>query len=303
MSGGERGQAKKKAYFAELIKYFSEYSKLFVIGVDHIGSNQLQRIRVALRGKAEILMGKNTLIRKAVRGYVQNDPRLESLLPHISGRVGFVFVKDDLLEVKKILLDHKVTGPAKAGQIAPQDVILPLGYTGLDPSVTSFFQAMNISTRIRSGQIEVVKNVDLIRAGQKVGESEANLLARLNIKPFKWGVSLKIAYEDGSVFPPDFGELGDWDLGGAIRNAVRNIAAVGLVAGHPTIASIPHSISRGYRDVLAISVEADYPIRHLVHHVDDGVNDEVVDEEILRHDAVLDDMQEGDDPWDFDLFG
>jgi large subunit ribosomal protein LP0 len=58
-------------------------------------------------GHGEILMGKNTMIRKAIRGHLQKNPLLEKLLPYIVGNVGFVFTQEDLGEIRKKLLENK----------------------------------------------------------------------------------------------------------------------------------------------------------------------------------------------------
>ena len=42
-----------------------------------MGSKQMQQIRMSLRGKAVVLMGKNTMMRKAIRGHLENNPALE----------------------------------------------------------------------------------------------------------------------------------------------------------------------------------------------------------------------------------
>jgi large subunit ribosomal protein LP0 len=60
----------------------------------------MQEIRIALRGKAVVLMGKNTMMRKAIRGHLEKNPDLERLLPHIKNNVGFVFTKEELTLVR-----------------------------------------------------------------------------------------------------------------------------------------------------------------------------------------------------------
>ena len=47
------------------------------MGADNVGSKQMQQIRMSLRGKAVVLMGKNTMMRKAIRGHLENNPALE----------------------------------------------------------------------------------------------------------------------------------------------------------------------------------------------------------------------------------
>merc|ERR1712168_1083043 len=112
-------------------------------------------------------------MRKAIRGHLENNPALEKLLPHIKGNVGFVFTKEDLAEIRDLLLANKVPAAARAGAIAPCEVIVPAQNTGLGPEKTSFFQALGITTKISRGTIEIFSDVGLIKTGDKVGASEA----------------------------------------------------------------------------------------------------------------------------------
>jgi len=260
MSGGETSsKERKQQYFAKLIKLLDEYPCVLVVGADNVGSNHMQNIRKSLRAKgAVLLMGKNTMIRKAIRGHAQNNPALELLLPLVWGNVGFVFAKGDLPEIKKILATNRVEAPARAGSLAPIKVIVPAMNTGLEPTQTSFFQALNIPTKIARGQIEIIQDITLLVEGQKVGASEANLLAKLGIKPFSYGLALSQVYDNGSVYHHSILDMTDEDLLSKFHGGVRNIACIGLRIGYPTIASLPHSIARGYKNVLSVSLATDY---------------------------------------------
>ena len=141
--------------FFPIKKLLDEYPKCFIVGVDNVGSSQMQKIRIMLRGHAIILMGKNTMIRKAIRGYLEKNPNLEKLLPHIRENVGFVFTKEDLTFIRDKIQENKVAAPAKAGALAPCDVTLPAQVTTLGPEKTSFFQALSITTKITRGTIEI----------------------------------------------------------------------------------------------------------------------------------------------------
>merc|ERR1712177_136491 len=134
-------------------------------------------------------------MRKAIRGHLEKNPDLERLMPHIKQNVGFVFTKMELLHVRDLLLNNKVKAPAKAGALAPLDVMVPAQNTGFGPEKTSFFQALNIPTKITKGTIEITNNVNLITAGDKVGMSEATLLNMLKISPFTYGLVVKKVYE------------------------------------------------------------------------------------------------------------
>merc|ERR1711956_38232 len=115
----------KANYFLKLTSLLDEYPKCFIVGADNVGSKQMQEIRIALRGSAVVLMGKNTMMRKAIRGHIEKNPDLERLLPHIKMNVGFVFTKEDLIDVRDMLLSNKVRAPAKAGALAPLMLLCP----------------------------------------------------------------------------------------------------------------------------------------------------------------------------------
>jgi len=80
----------KANYFIKIEKYFDEYDRCFIVNADNVGSLQMQQIRLSLRGKAEVLMGKNTMMRKAIRGMLDKHAELEKILPCIVGNIGFV---------------------------------------------------------------------------------------------------------------------------------------------------------------------------------------------------------------------
>lgn len=248
----------KSNYFVKIVQLLDDFPKCFIVGADNVGSKQMQTIRLSLRGKAVVLMGKNTMMRKAIRGHLENNPALEKLLPHIKGNVGFVFTKEDLAEVRDMLLSNKVPAAARAGAIAPCGVTVPAQNTGLGPEKTSFFQALGITTKISRGTIEILSDVQLIKTGDKVGASEATLLNMLNISPFSYGLLIQQVYDNGSVYSPEVLDITEAALHARFLEGVRNIASVCLQIGYPTLASIPHSIVNGYKRVLAVALETEY---------------------------------------------
>lgn len=217
----------------------------------------MQTIRTSLRGMGVVLCGKNTMIRKAIRGHLENNTALEKILPHIKGNVGFVFTKGDLAEVRDKLTESKVRAPARAGAISPCEVIIPAQNTGLGPEKTSFFQALSIPTKISKGTIEIINDVPILKPGDKVGASEATLLNMLFISPFSYGLLIQQVYDSGSIFSPDILDIKPEDLRAKFQQGVANLASICLEIGYPTIASAPHSIANGFKNLLALAAVTD----------------------------------------------
>ena len=197
--GGTRD--KKVQYFAKLKELLTEYKSIFVVGVDNVSSQQMHETRKALRGEATVLMGKNTMVRRAIRGFLAELPEYGK---------------------------------------------------------TSFFQALGVPTKIARGFIEIVSDVKVVEAGNKVGPSEASLLNLLGISPFTYGLTVSQVYDNGQVFPAEILDITDEELVGHFVSAIQTIASVSLAVNYPTLPSVGHSVINHYKNVLAVSIATDY---------------------------------------------
>lgn len=251
---------KKQLYDKKLCSLLNEYSKVLIVAADNVGSNQLQNIRKGLRGESVILMGKNTLIRRCIKIHAENtgNKNYLNLLPLLVGNVGLIFTKGDLKEISEEVAKYKVGAPARVGLVAPIDVVVPPGNTGLDPSQTSFFQVLNIPTKINKGTVEIITPVELIKKGDKVGSSEAALLAKLGIRPFSYGLVVLSVYDNGSVFSPEVLDLTEDDLVERFAAGVSMVASLSLALSYPTLAAAPHMFINAYKNVLAVAVATEY---------------------------------------------
>eukprot|EP00586_Coscinodiscus_wailesii_P015470 CAMPEP_0172518546 /NCGR_PEP_ID=MMETSP1066-20121228/290884_1 /TAXON_ID=671091 /ORGANISM="Coscinodiscus wailesii, Strain CCMP2513" /LENGTH=335 /DNA_ID=CAMNT_0013300965 /DNA_START=183 /DNA_END=1191 /DNA_ORIENTATION=+ len=282
---------RKAEYFERMKGLLDTYQKLFIVEVDNVGSKQLQNTRAGLRGTAEILMGKNTMMRKIIKEYADENPGTpkSQLEDCCKGNVGMVFTNGDLSEVRTILESNVRPAPARVGAIAPINVVVPKGPTGcdpgqtaffqtlqiatkitkgqieitndvplitagVDPGQTAFFQTLQIATKITKGQIEITNDVPLITAGEKVTASEAALLQKLNIEPFTYGLILKAVFDNGSLFDAKVLDITDDVLASKFGEALSLVAALSLQVGFPTQASVPHSIANAFKAILAVTV-------------------------------------------------
>jgi len=222
---------RKGKNWATLNKAFDEYKNVLIIGVDFVGSNQMQKVRIALRGKGLVVMGKNTIIRKVIRERVGQDPKMEALLPYVYGNVGFVFTNGDLSALRQIITAHKVPAGAKTGVVAPIDVVIPPGPTGLDPGQTGFFQTLSIGTRIVKGAIEMTTASKVCTKGEKITASAVALLNKLNIRPFEYGITIDNVYENGSCYAAKVLDMSENDLINMFARAANRLAAVSFALG------------------------------------------------------------------------
>ena len=210
-----------------------------------------------MRGHGEVLMGKNTMMKRAIKEMLADKPELEKLLPVIKKNVGFILTNGDLKEIRDLVITFTVPANARAGAIAPVEVTVPAQNTGIGPEKTSFFQALSIPTKISRGAIEITAPVQLLNIGDKVSESAAMLLNMLKISPFSYGLDILTIYDSGAVFDPSILDITEEDIRARFMSGIANIAAVSLAIGYPTVASVPHSIANGFRNIMAVAAATD----------------------------------------------
>lgn len=275
-------RAKKRRIVNRLYENLTNYRQCLIVKLENVTSNQVQQCRLNLRQKklGDMVCGKNTVIKKAIdirlappkeddpdfefrnRLYTKN-PQIEKLLAYCKGKVGFIFSDAPIFDLKPIIESNRIPAPAKVGTLAPAEVTIPAGPTGLDPSQISFFHTLNISTKIQKGQIEITKEFKVCDKGKKIGNSEAAILSKLNIKPFSFGMEILYVYDDGAILGPEVFNLDPNSLLDKIRNAARQITSISLAIGQPNILSLPHMLTNGFKNIASIALEADIPLKAL----------------------------------------
>ncbi|KAH9261480.1 hypothetical protein BASA81_000136 [Batrachochytrium salamandrivorans] len=217
-----------------------QYETVLIVDIDHVSSGQLAQIRKQLRvHEAVVLMGKNTLMRKVIAGFLEEHPdhNIGQLGPQLVGNCGLVFVRKNLNDVRAIIKKNVKAAPAKVGQVAENNVMVPPGPTGCDPGQTSWFQALNVPTKIVKGQIEIVSELMLVKKGEKV-------------------------YMNGSIFDCAVLDISDDVVRTKFIAGIRLLAAVSSAVGYPTQASLPHALGKAARNLLAICAETKYTFKY-----------------------------------------
>merc|ERR1711981_94742 len=257
MSGGE-GRVRKGKYLERAKELLMKYDTILVVEADNVGSKQLANIRKSLRGDAVILMGKNTLMRKAMTDVIETNPEKKKLLTlrnKIYGNVGLVFTEKSIPNIRGQLEAEKKGAVAKSGSIAPIDVNIPAGPTPLDPQQTQFMQALNIETKISRMKIEILKEVELLKKGDKVTPSQAELLRKLDMKPFEYGlitvtcVTLAIGYPTILWFN---------NVLYAVQKQVNDFTALSLALHLPNQSLVPQLCMAGYKELMSLAVAIEH---------------------------------------------
>jgi len=256
----------KRDYEARMNKMFDSYSKVLFVTLDNVTSQQINCVRRDLRGKAEILVGKKTLQKRIIsnraeesKSKIDNQLRKKFVEENLlTLNRALLFTNNDLKDITDVLQRYRKQAPARVGAIAPCDVIVPAGNTGMEPTMTGFFQALNIATKISKGTVEIVTDKKVISLGEKVDNSVSALLSKLKISPFFYEIDIVCCWEKGFVFTKQDLALTDDVIEASLLAGINNVTAISLAAGIPTDASFPHLLLDAFKDLLALSVETEF---------------------------------------------
>lgn len=272
----ESKRVKKERFFKRVYDMLDKYTRALLVDCDNISAKQIHACRKDLRDHDSLmLMGKNTLIKAALLKRISEPekheadyeerkktwtplPSMEALMKLLKGNLGIIFTNHDLTDMKEIIDRHGREAPAKVGSNAQSDVWIRAGPTGLDPKQTGFFQSLQIPTKIVKTQIEISADKQIIVKGEKIGSNEAALLQKLNINPFAYRLQVAHVYDNGNVFGPGVLEITTDSILASYKKVLSNVAAISLEIGVPTKASVPHSIMRVFKNLIAVTYESDY---------------------------------------------
>ena len=191
----------KREEVDELVEFIDSFNSVGVVGVAGIPSRQLQAMRRELHGSADVRMSRNTL---TVRALEAVDEGVEQLTEYVAGQVALIGTNDNPFGLYQQLEASKTPAPINAGEVAPNDVVIPEGDTGVDPGpFVGDLQAVGAAARIQDGSIKVTEDSQVLEAGEVVDDDLANVLAELGIEPKEVGLDLKGVYSDGVLFEPD----------------------------------------------------------------------------------------------------
>lgn len=224
-----------------------------LVNVEGVGAKQLQGIRNSLRGSAVIKMARNTLM---IRALEKCDKKgVKDLIEHVVGPVVFIFSEQDPFVLSKFLSENKTAAPAKGGQIAPKDIIVPAMNTGVAPGpFISELAGLKIPSRVKGGAIHITADTVAVKTGAVISNAMALMLTRLGIEPMELQLKLIAAYSDGAVLTPDVFEVDIEAVFGQFIAGHQYAINLSVNRGIPTEDTIPLIIVKANMEAKSLAL-------------------------------------------------
>ncbi|MFC6716717.1 50S ribosomal protein L10 [Natrialbaceae archaeon GCM10025810] len=242
----------KREEVGELADLIESYESIGVVGITGIPSKQLQDMRRELHGTAVLRVSRNTLQTRALE-----EAGLEDLVPHIGGQVGLIATNDNPFVLYKELEASKTPAPINEGEVAPNDIVIPEGDTGVDPGpFVGELQQIGANARIEEGSIKVMEDSTVLEAGEEVSADLANVLNELGIEPKEVGLDLRAVVADGVLFDPEDLDIDVEAYESDVRTAVARATNLSVNAAFPTDATTSTLIAKATGEAKSLGLHA-----------------------------------------------
>ncbi|MBI2661298.1 50S ribosomal protein L10 [Candidatus Woesearchaeota archaeon] len=245
----------KKEVVSNLVELARKYPIIGVVNMESMPAPQLQNMRAQLRKNAVLTMTKRRIIKIAFQQAAKEKKGLESLNEHLGGMPALIFTNENPFRLSRTLDKSKSPAPAKAGQIAPNDITIHKGPTPFAPGpFIAELSMTGIKSGIEGGKIAIKEDTVVAKKGDKIKPKVAEILLRLGIQPMEVGLGLVAVYEKGLIYTRDILSIDDAEYMKRIGNASRWAFNLAMNSHYPTKSTIKYMIGNAHKDATALGV-------------------------------------------------
>ncbi|MBI5347553.1 MAG: 50S ribosomal protein L10 [Candidatus Aenigmarchaeota archaeon] len=226
-----------------------------LLDMHKLPGKQLQDIRIKMHGKAVIKMGRKTLIKKAIESARNGDAK--ELINKIRGEPALLLSNENPFELYAFLKKNKSPAAAKTNDIATEGITINKGSTNLPPGpAISQLQSIGLKTTVKDGKIEILKDKDVVKAGEPITEAMSNVLAMLKMEPMKIGLDMVAAWESGVLYEKELLNIDEKEYECMLKECIRKAINLSVNAGYITDETAVISISKAYREARSLALSA-----------------------------------------------
>lgn len=251
----------------ELEKLIESSATVGIVDISSLPSSMLQNIKKGLRGSAQILVTKKSVIYKAIEASQKKKDKISELTKVNVSIPALLVSTDNPFKLYKKIEKNRSEASAKAGDIAPKDIVVSEGPTNLPPGpAIAEFQKAGIKAAIQGPNIVIKETKTVVKQGEVINEAIAGILGKLNIKPIEISLNVAGIYEGGVVYGKEILAVDESVYVTQIVQAYRNAFNLAYNANYLTRDVVLLKLSEAYRNALNL-----------------GINAEILEKEILPH--------------------
>jgi len=252
----------KEKELKDIASLIGKYAVIGVADLENFPADLFQKLRKQLHGRVEFAVSKQRVIKKA---FEQSKLKESGLLDSIKGSCAIIATNLNPFELYSILKKNSGRVGAKPGIIAPFDIIVPAGDTGLPPGpALSDLKQAGLQVKVQGATIFVPEDTVVAKKGEIIKPAVASTLTKLDIKPLKVMLNLVCAYESGQLYKAEVLDMDIEEQTAKFCTAHRNALALALEMAYCASATMPLLLQKAHRNALAVALESSFPEKEVL---------------------------------------
>ncbi|MFT4312553.1 MAG: 50S ribosomal protein L10 [Candidatus Woesearchaeota archaeon] len=254
-------QEYKKDVVEQIAQIVKEYPIVGIVDMQGLPTPQVQNMRASLRANGIVLkMTKKRLLKRVLEKAQADKKGINELSQYLRGMPAIIFAKENPFKLFKLLKKSKSSAPAKAGNIAPRDIVVPAGPTEFAPGpIIGELGKYKIKAGIEGGKVAIKEDAVVAKEGETISAGLAGVLTRLKIEPMEIGLNLQATFEDGIIFKKDVLDVDEqafinnitqahqWSFNLAVECTIMNASTTDVIIG------------KAFKDANAVALESAFP--------------------------------------------
>jgi large subunit ribosomal protein L10 len=249
----------KKDEVDYLVSLMEKYDNIIVVNLSNILDKQVQEMRKILRDDGVLRMSKKSLQERALNKYKEESGKenLDTLKELIPGQSGLLFTNMDPFDLKKLFLEHKWMVAAKPGTVAPRDIVVPAGDTGLPTGqvISELNMVLKLPTFLKNDTIHIREDTVTHEKGDVISNKEASILKKLGIEPIESLLEIEVAWTDGRLIPKDVLYMDMEEFKQEIADCYSTARGLAIELGIIDKETLQPLVQRAQREALSLLLE------------------------------------------------
>ena len=226
------------------------YPVVAVASIASLPSRNFGTIKKKIRGQAEIVFARHTLLKMALE---EARPETKELLSFLGNGGVLVFTKLPAFKLYKLFKQNKSKAAAKPGQIAPYDIVVQAGETSLAPGpVLTELKQAKIDAKIQGTKVVIAKDAVVAKKGEAISEQAAKILSKLGVMPMENGIDVKAVWENGLLYKQDVLDVDEVAFVESLKQAHASAVNLAVFAGILNETTVPLIIGKAAREANAL---------------------------------------------------
>ena len=247
----------KAVMYEQLQELPKKYKVLALVRMEKVRASQILPLRKKLRDEVTFVSIKDKVAQKALEKV--DVPGIKGIIEKLTGQCIFMFTNMSPFKLNVLLAKNKIMLPARGGDIASIDVVVPARNTGIAPGpMLTEFKNAKIPTKIDQGTIWITKDTVPVKKGEAVPEAVAVLLGKLDIKPVEAGISLESALEDGLVYAKNDLVIDVEQFAQELTRAHQEAISLSIEAAYVTPENVEQILAKAAQSARSVSVESGF---------------------------------------------